>query len=214
MRSANRSALVLVCIAWAALSLGHDVFAQESESGVYVRQPISSDFPFEPHHVSVHGSMMHYVDVGEGDPVLFLHGNPTWSYLWRNIIPYLEPHARCVAPDLIGMGKSDTPEEIDYDFFDHVKYLEAFIDKLGLENITLVVHDWGSGLGFHYASRHPDNVKAIAFMEAFVQPWPSYEAMGPQGAAMFKQMRTPDVGKELVIEQNMFVEQILPSAAH
>ena len=109
---------------------------------------ISADFPFESKFVDVYGSKMHYIDEGTGDTVLFLHGNPTSSYLWRNIIPYLLPNARCIAPDLIGMGKSDKPD-LEYRFLDHAKYLEGFIDKLGLENITLVIHDWGSALGLH-----------------------------------------------------------------
>ena len=130
---------------------------------------ISADFPFSPNCVDVGGSRMHYVDEGEGDPILFLHGNPTSSYLWRNIIPHTAPLGRCLAPDLIGMGKSDKPD-IDYGFFDHVKYIEGFIEALGLKNITLVVHDWGSALGFHYARRHEGNVKGLAFMEAILGP--------------------------------------------
>ncbi|MFQ5574838.1 MAG: alpha/beta fold hydrolase, partial [Terriglobia bacterium] len=117
-----------------------------------VEKVVSAEFPFESKYVEILGSKMHYIDEGAGDPILFLHGNPTSSYLWRNIIPYLVPHGRCVAPDLIGMGKSDKPP-IDYRFFTHSKYVEGFIDALGLENITLVIHDWGSGLGFHYAMR-------------------------------------------------------------
>ena len=110
-------------------------------------KPISADFPFQSNFVEVDGSRIHYVDEGQGDPVLFLHGNPTSSYLWRNIIPYVTSQARAIAPDLIGMGKSDKPG-LEYRFFDHVKYVEGFIEKLGLKNITLVIHDWGSALGF------------------------------------------------------------------
>ena len=91
---------------------------------------------------------MHYVEEGEGDPVLFLHGNPTSSYLWRNVIPHVSPQARCIALDLIGMGRSDKPD-IEYRFFDHARYVEGFIEALGLTDLTLVMHDWGSGLGFH-----------------------------------------------------------------
>jgi haloalkane dehalogenase len=115
---------------------------------------------------------MHYIDVGEGDPILFIHGNPTSSYLWRNTIPYVESYGRAIAVDLIGMGKSDKPD-IGYRFVDHAKYLEAFIEKLNLKNITLVVHDWGSALGFNCAKcvmQHEDNVKGIAFMKAFLRP--------------------------------------------
>ena len=123
-------------------------------------QDISAAFPFDSKYIEVLGSKMHYIDEGEGDPILLLHGNPTSSYLWRNIIPHLTPKARCIAPDLIGMGKSDKPD-IGYRFFDHVEYIEGFIEKMGLKNITLVIHDWGSGLGFHYAMRHEGNIKGI-----------------------------------------------------
>lgn len=171
---------------------------------------ISSQFNFTSQFIEVHGSKMHYIDEGEGDPVLFLHGNPTSSYLWRNIIPYLIPQARCIAPDLIGMGKSDKPA-LAYRFFDHVKYVEGFIEQMGLKNITLVIHDWGSGLGFHYAIRHQDNVKGIAFMEAILSPvrWAQF----PKGFKMgFKMMRTPYLGWLMISGMNFFVEKILPQA--
>ncbi|MFK7803538.1 MAG: haloalkane dehalogenase [Anaerolineae bacterium] len=171
-------------------------------------QPISADFPFESNYIEVKGSRMHYVDEGSGDPILFLHGNPTSSYLWRNVIPHLTQHGRCIAPDLIGMGKSDKPN-IDYRFFDHADYLDGFIKALGLTNITLIIHDWGSGLGFHYAHRHPENIKGIAFMEALVIPTPNWEVMG-EGGEIFKAFRTPEVGYDLLVNQNMFIEQILP----
>lgn len=195
-------------VTFVVLSLAMPVLAQEAvaPSG----KPISAEFPFESHYVEVEGSKIHYIDEGTGDPILFLHGNPTSSYLWRNIIPYMSGLGRCIAPDLIGMGKSDKPD-IDYSFFDHVKYIDGFIEKLGLKNITLVIHDWGSGIGFHYLKRHEENVKAVAFMEAILQTIPSYEAMGPMGA-MFKNMRTPEVGWDLIVKQNMFVEVILPGA--
>ena len=121
-------------------------------------EQISPEFPFESKFLEVKGSRMHYIDVGKGDPILFLHGNPTSSYLWRNIIPHLQKQGRCIAVDLIGMGKSSKPD-IDYTFHDHYNYLVEFIEKLDLKNITLVIHDWGSGLGFHYANTHRDNVK-------------------------------------------------------
>src|SRR5713226_6390445 len=139
------------------------------------KQDISADVPYQSNYIEVHGSKLHYIDEGSGDPILFLHGNPTSSYLWRNIIPYLTPLGRCIALDLIGMGKSDKPD-IEYQFFDHVKYVDGFIEKIGLRNITLVIHDWGSALGFHYAMRHESNVRGIAFMEAIVMPVPSWEA--------------------------------------
>ena len=127
----------------------------------------SAEFPFAENYCEVLGSPMHYVESGEGDPILLLHGNPTSSYLWRNVIPHVAPHGRVIAPDLIGMGKSAKPD-IDYRIDDHVRYIEGFIAAMGLKNITLVVHDWGSALGFHYAMRHQQNVKGIAFMEGIV----------------------------------------------
>ena len=171
---------------------------------------ISAEFPFASKYVEVHGSKMHYIDEGEGDPILFLHGNPTSSYLWRNIIPYLTTHGRCIAPDLIGMGKSDKPN-IPYRFFDHYKYVEGFIEKLGLSNITLVIHDWGSGLGFHYAMQDEGNIKGIAFMEAIVRPseWSEFPRDFKMG---FKLFRTPGIGWLMISVMNMFVKQLLPQA--
>ncbi|MEM7032437.1 MAG: haloalkane dehalogenase [Chloroflexota bacterium] len=171
-------------------------------------KPISADFPFESKYLEVYGSKMHYIDEGEGDPILFLHGNPTSNYLWRNIIPYLAPHARCIAPDLIGMGKSDKPD-LDYRFFDQSKYLEAFIEKLGLSNVTLVLHDWGSGLGFHYGMRHEDNLKGIAFMEAMVKPlkWAELPTVNKIGFRLF---RAPGVGWFMSSVMNVFLTQFMP----
>jgi haloalkane dehalogenase len=154
---------------------------------------------------------MHYIDEGEGDPILFLHGNPTSSYLWRNIIPHVNSLGRAIAPDLIGMGGSDKPD-LEYRFVDHSRYLEGFIEALGLEQITLVVHDWGSGLGFHYARRHEDNIKAMAFMEAILMPVESWSQMPDKFQLIFKQFRTPDAGWELIVDQNFFVERILPGS--
>ena len=173
-------------------------------------QSISSDFPFKSNYIEIHGARIHYIDEGEGDPVLFLHGNPTSSYLWRNIIPHLTSSARCIAPDLIGMGKSDKPD-IEYRFVDHSKYVEGFIDKMGLKNITLVIHDWGSALGFHYATRHENNIKGIAFMEAIIKPatWEEFPKDFKMG---FKLFRTPLIGWLMIAGMNVFVEQILPKA--
>jgi len=153
---------------------------------------------------------MHYIEQGSGDPVLFLHGNPTSSYLWRNIIPYLSGRARCIAPDLIGMGKSDKPD-ISYRFFDHARYLEGFIEQMNLKKITLVVHDWGSGLGFHYAARNEGNIAGLAFMEAIVKPsnWADFPADFKAG---FKMFRTPGIGWLMICGMNVFVNKLLPGA--
>jgi haloalkane dehalogenase len=163
---------------------------------------ISTEFPYESRYVDVLGSEMHYVEQGEGDPILFLHGNPTSSYLWRNIIPHASPHGRAIAVDLIGMGRSAKPD-LDYRFVDHARYLDAFIEALGLTNITLVIHDWGSGLGFHYATRHPNKIKAVAFMEAIVRPSNWADANRVE-RALFKRMRHPDKGDRMNIDNNFF----------
>lgn len=171
---------------------------------------ISADFPFEPRFVEVHGSRMHYVDEGEGDPVLFLHGNPTSSYLWRNVLPHVKPLARVIAPDLIGMGRSDKPD-ITYRFFDHSRYLEGFIEALGLENLTLVLHDWGAGLGLHYARRHQGNVQGLAFMEGVLRPL-SWRQMPAAFRVIFRLLRAPLVGWLLIVAGNLFVRRLLPQA--
>ena len=144
------------------------------EREVAVAEEISPAFPFESKFVNVRGSKMHCVEQGEGDPILFLHGNPTSSYLGRNVIPHVSAHGRCIALDLIGMARSDKPD-LEYRFFEHMNYVEGFIEELELVNITLVIHDWGSRIGFHYATQHQDNVKAIAFMEAILKPIPSWD---------------------------------------
>ena len=174
-------------------------------------QEISSAFPFESNFVEVAGSKIHYVAEGDGDPILFLHGQPTSSYLWRNIIPHLTGSGRCIAPDLIGFGKSDKPD-IEYRFFDHAKYVEGFIAALNLKNITLVIHDWGSGLGLHYAMRNESNIKGVAMMEAIIAPIPSWDDFPQDFQQMFRGFRTPEVGWDMLVNQNMFVEVVLPNS--
>jgi haloalkane dehalogenase len=163
--------------------------------------------------VSVLGSTMSYVDTGSDGPVaLFLHGNPTSSYIWRNIIPHVSPRARCIAPDLIGFGESGKPE-IDYGFFDHVRYLDAFLEALGLSRMALVAQDWGAALAFHYAARHPDAVLGLAFME-FVHPVPAWDEYqrNEQARQLFKAFRRPGVGERLILNENIFVERLLPGS--
>ena len=163
----------------------------------------------------VKGKRMAYVEVGEGDPIVFLHGNPTSSYLWRNIIPHLADKGRCIAPDLIGMGDSqklDDSDENAYTFLQHRDYLDALLLQLGVtKNVTLVIHDWGSALGFDWANRHRDAVKGIAYMEAIVAPYPDWSDWNPAIAPAFQGFRSP-AGEEMVLQNNMFVERILPGA--
>jgi len=173
----------------------------------------SSEVIYDSKFVEVAGSRMHYVEGGEGQAFLFLHGNPTSSYLWRNIMPLVEAKGRVIAPDLVGFGKSDKPE-IDYTLQSHQAFVDGFIEALDLKDIVLVIHDWGSMLGLDYARRHADNVKAIAMMEAIIPPtfpMESLDAMGP-AADLFRQFRNPETGRPLLIDQNAFVEQLLLNA--
>jgi haloalkane dehalogenase len=176
---------------------------------------ISPDFPFEPHYADVLGSRMHYVDIGQGPPTaLFLHGNPTSSYLWRNVIPHVATRARCIAPDLIGMGKSDKPA-IAYRVADHAAYFEGLLATLGLDrarrDLVLVVHDWGSALGLDWARRHESTVKGLAFME-FIPPYPTWQDFPSRMREPFKAFRNPEIGRRLIIDENAFVEQGLPAS--
>lgn len=172
---------------------------------------ISPDDPYSRRRMDVLDSSMAYVDTGSGDPVVFLHGNPTSSYLWRNVIPHLETHARCLAPDLIGMGQSGPAGEGRYRFEDHARYFDAWMDGMGFEEpVTFVLHDWGSGLGFHWARRHPERVRGIAYMEAIVKPM-TWEEWPDDATDAFRAMRSEE-GEEMVLENNFFVEVVLPNS--
>jgi haloalkane dehalogenase len=172
---------------------------------------VSAADPHERRRVKALDSEMAYVDVGRGEPIVFLHGNPTSSYLWRNVIPHVTGLGRCLAPDLIGMGASGPAAGGAYRFVDHARYLDAWFDALGLDRqVTLVVHDWGSALGFHWAARHPERVKALAYMEAIVRPvtwaeWPD------NARAIFQGMRSAS-GETIILDKNVFVERILPGS--
>lgn len=171
-------------------------------------RPVPAAFPFESRYVDVHGSRMHYIDEGEGDPIVFIHGNPASSYLWRNIIPHVEGQGRCIAMDLIGMGRSDRPD-IPYSFDDHVRYISGFIDALDLgDNITLVIHDWGSMIGFRWAADNPDRVRAVAFMEAIVRPLSYADLPGSLKVGM-RVMRNPFFNWLLVGVGNVLLNKML-----
>ena len=159
-------------------------------------------------YTEVRGSRMHYVEAGSGNPILFLHGNPTSSYLWRNVLPHVSGQGRCIALDLIGMGKSDKPD-IDYRFADHARYVEGFVEALGLNNVTLVIHDWGAGLGLDYACRHRSNVRAVAFMEGVYRPV-SWKEQPLLFRWVFRRLRHPVKGRKMIIDKNFFVEKMLP----
>ena len=163
--------------------------------------------------IEVHGKRMAYIDEGSGDPIVFLHGNPTSSFLWRNIMPYMEGKGRLIAPDLIGMGDSEKLDDSGphrYTYVEHRKYLFELLAALGVNsNVTMVVHDWGSGLGFHWAHQNPDKVKGIVFMEAIVAHIPEWEAFPEAAIEVFQGFRSP-AGEEMVLQQNIFVEAVLP----
>ena len=168
--------------------------------------------PAKQYHV-VDGRRLAYHERGEGDAIVFLHGNPTSSYLWRNVIPLLENQGRCIAPDLIGMGDSDKLEPsgaTSYTFVEHRRYLDELLDGLELgDRITFVVHDWGSALAFDWVHRHPDRVAGIAYMEAIVAPI-DVDDWGPTAASFFRSLRSED-GEELILQSNLFVEAALPA---
>jgi haloalkane dehalogenase len=176
---------------------------------------ISAAFPYKKQRRRVLDREMAYVEVGQGDPIVLLHGNPTSSYLWRNVIPHLQPQGRCIAPDLIGMGDSDKlpnsgPDS--YRFVEHRRYLDALFEALDVrKRVTFVVHDWGSALGFDWANRHREAVKGIAHMEAIARPqdWDHWDAIG--GRPILQQLRS-EAGEAVMLQDNLFIEQFLPKA--
>lgn len=178
---------------------------------------ISPALPYQKQRRRVLGREMAYVEVGAGDPIVLLHGNPTSSYLWRNVLPHLEPRGRCIAPDLIGMGDSDKLPDSgpgSYRFVEHRRYLDALLEALGVpERVTLVIHDWGSALGFDWANRHRQAVKGIAYLEAIVRPqsWDHWDKMGP-GLRPFLQALRSEAGETMVLRDNLFIERLLPQA--
>ena len=164
--------------------------------------------------IEVLGKQMSYVEMGEGDPIIFQHGNPTSSYLWRNIMPHLSGQGRCIAIDLIGMGDSEKLEDSGperYTFVEHREYFDAALAALGVnDNVTLVIHDWGSALGFDWAHRHPEQVKGICYMEAIVQPM-AWDEWPEAARGIFEGFRSP-AGEEMILENNVFVENVLPGS--
>ncbi|MFD5318758.1 haloalkane dehalogenase [Streptomyces sp. NPDC127098] len=154
--------------------------------------------------ISVLDSTIHYHDRGTGTPIVFLHGNPGSSHLWRHVLPAVGP-GRLLAPDLIGMGRSGKPD-LDYTFADHARYLDAWFDALGLDRVILVGHDWGGALAFDWAARHPDRVRGIAFLETIVRPM-AWEELTEQARARAEKIRTPGVGEELFLKQDLFIRQ-------
>ena len=163
----------------------------------------------ESKFIEIENSRLHYTDTGEGGVVLFLHGMPTSSYLWRNITPEMSRFSRCIAVDLIGMGLSDKPD-IDYTIHDHIHYIDTFIEKLNLTDITLVMHGWGSVVGFDYASRNPENIKALAFFESHIRPATDWDQLSLPVQQFASKLARPEISYRAVVEQNYLVKRVLP----
>jgi haloalkane dehalogenase len=189
------------------------IVSRTSFSKLYSRRAkMKVPYDVELPQVSVLGSTMAYRQAGNPDaPVaLFLHGNPTSSYLWRNVIPLVAPTAHCIAPDLIGFGQSGKPD-IEYRFADHVRYLDAFLANAGISSAFVIAHDWGTALAFHLAARRPEFIRGLAFME-FLWPMPTWEDFPASVRETFQKFRTPGMGEKMILEGNAFVEGVLPGA--
>ncbi|MGX9349832.1 haloalkane dehalogenase [Shimia sp. W99] len=174
-----------------------------------------TEAPLEKAFVTVNGKRMACAEMGQGDPILFLHGNPTSSYLWRNIVPYVSDLGRLIVPDLIGMGDSDKLDDVgteSYRFIEHRAYLDGLLKQVigNTGNVTLVIHDWGSALGFDWANRHRDRVRGICYMEGIVRPvtWDEW----PEPAKPIFQAFRSDAGEEMILEKNLFIEVVLPGS--
>ena len=169
----------------------------------------------QKHFVTVNKKKMAFVDIGEGDPIVFLHGNPTSSYLWRNIMPHVSQMGRCIAPDLIGQGDSDKLDNSgpnSYKYLEHRKYLFELLEQIGVESdATFVIHDWGSALGFDWAMQNPNSVKGICYMEAIVKPFESWDDWPENARGIFQGFRS-ESGEDMALEKNLFVEGVLPAA--
>jgi haloalkane dehalogenase len=167
-------------------------------------EKIATDFPYQSKYIDIFNSKMHYIEEGQGDPILLLHGVPTSSYLWRNVIPHLSPLGQCIAVDLIGMGKSDKPN-IEYTIHDHIKYIEKFIETLNLKKLVIIMHGWGSIVGFHYAMHHENNCKGLVFYESYLRSINGEDVSLPylEQIAMLEE-------QDILHHGTVFVDQVLP----
>src|SRR5258708_1779530 len=196
-RFSRRTASKLLVALAATSVMARTPRAEQSASGPNV----SAADPHPRKHIPVLDSEISYIDTGEGDPIVLLHGNAQYSYVWRNIIPYLAAHGRCLAPDFVGMGQSGKSPRQAYRFIDHAQYLDAWFDVLGItRNVILVAYDWGSALGFYRVSRFPAQIQAIAYWEAIVKPR-RWEGLSEASAATFRRLRSPE-GEHLVLDEN------------
>ncbi len=178
----------------------------------FAEPDISSNYPFTTKNVAILDSNISYIDEGKGNPILFLHGIPAWNYTWRNIIPTLAKQGRCIAPDLIGLGCSGKPDNIEYTLFDHIRYIEDFINTLGLKQVTLVMHAWGSVVGFDYARRNAHNVKAMAFAEAHLRPITDWNMLSLPIQELASVRQTTDQGYHAIVNDNYYVNTVLSNS--
>ncbi len=210
MASASKAFVILAVLC----SFGNTIEASDYAGFKVPPLPVSSTMTFEHRFIDLGDVSMAYVEAGAGDPIVFLHGVPTSSYLWRNVMPHLEPHGRVIAPDMVGFGKSDQPD-IEHSFDEHYQHLSSFIEAKKLNNITLVMHDWGSAFGLHYARLHPGRIKALVTMESIlapVMPAPGLDTLSAGSANFFRNVRAPVSGEDLVLEDNYLIERALPNA--
>lgn len=171
---------------------------------------IATDFPYTSHFVDINGAKLHYIKEGEGDPILFLHGVPASSYVWRNVIPHLATLGCCIAPDLMGFGKSDKPD-IEYNITDHIRYMDKFIESLKLNKLILVMHGWGSIIGFHYAMRHPEKCKGLVFYEAYLRP-PTNDDISLPYQEQILSWQEQDTMNDMIMNGVNFVDKVLPQS--
>ena len=181
----------------------------------YESQLPSCEFPYEYKYLEVDGVTLAYTDQGEGDPIVFIHGAPEQSYIWRNLMPYMMPYGRVITFDHIGHGLSDKPD-VKYEFPDYVKFTEGFFEALNLDRMTFIIHDWGSVIGLDYAARNPEKVRGIAMMEALCAPWypikdanEAVKRKGKAGAFHHYVLYKGEAAEDLAINQNMFIEQVM-----
>ena len=173
------------------------------------QRDIKPDYPFVSQFIEIHHAKIHYIEQGKGNPIVFIHGVPTWSYIWRNIIPIVSNKGRCIAPDLIGMGKSEKPN-IDYHLADHIDYIAGFMEKLQLNNVILVLHGWGSVIGFCYAMLHPSMIKGLVFMEAYLRPLIDINQISLAAQELANLAKHDKKSYDLVMRKNIFINKILP----
>ncbi len=170
---------------------------------------IKADYPFTSKFIEVHHAKMHYIEEGKGDPIVFIHGVPTWSYVWRNIIPIIARQRHCIAPDLIGMGKSDKPH-IDYHLADHIDYFVGFMEKLQLNNVILVMHGWGSVIGLCYAMLHSSMIKGLVFMESYLRPLIDNQQISLAAMELANLAKDDKKAYDLIMRKNIFINKVLP----